>query len=145
MALRYPHPPFSGLFFILFLVGDIFFGVIFFLLSQAILWYGSVQICQLAVHYVDGMFFSAIFSLLAVMMVYKYWDSITKEDLEFAVGDNCLAAGQQIKYEKLADAPPSTTTDFTMEHESIQTGLNPRPKSSISPAHTRSHHLFSEK
>jgi hypothetical protein len=25
-------------------------------------------------------------SLLAVMMVYKYWDSITKEDLEFAVG-----------------------------------------------------------
>lgn len=24
--------------------------------------------------------------LLAVMMVYKYWDSITKEDLEFSVG-----------------------------------------------------------
>jgi hypothetical protein len=24
--------------------------------------------------------------LLSVMMVYKYWDSITKEDLEFSVG-----------------------------------------------------------
>jgi Chitin synthase export chaperone len=34
----------------------------------------------------DGMFFGDLFMLLAVMMVYKYWDSITQEDLEFAVG-----------------------------------------------------------
>ena len=39
------------------------------------------------------MFFSSLFTLLAVMMVYKYWDSITKEDLEFAVSNHCLAAG----------------------------------------------------
>jgi hypothetical protein len=32
------------------------------------------------------MFFAAICTLLSVMMVYKYWDSITKEDLEFSVG-----------------------------------------------------------
>jgi len=32
------------------------------------------------------MFFGTICSLLGVMMVYKYWDSITKEDLEFSVG-----------------------------------------------------------
>jgi hypothetical protein len=37
-------------------------------------------------HYLDGMFFSSILTLLSVMMIYKFWDSITKEDLEFAVG-----------------------------------------------------------
>jgi len=37
-------------------------------------------------HYVDGIFFGTICTLLGVMMVYKYWDSITKEDLEFSVG-----------------------------------------------------------
>ena len=40
----------------------------------------------MAKHYIDGMFFGTMCSLLAVMMVYKYWDSITKEDLEFSVG-----------------------------------------------------------
>lgn len=40
----------------------------------------------MAKHYIDGMFFGAICTLLGVMMVYKYWDSITKEDLEFSVG-----------------------------------------------------------
>lgn len=39
-------------------------------------------------HYVDGMFFAVICTLLSVMMVYKYWDSITKEDLEFSVSGN---------------------------------------------------------
>jgi len=57
-------------------------------------------------HYMDGLFFATLLNLLAVMMVYKvrsrppqrvlidsklitarqYWDSITKEDLEFSVG-----------------------------------------------------------
>jgi hypothetical protein len=36
-------------------------------------------------HYLDGLFFGTTFNLLAVMMVYKYWDSITKEDLEFSI------------------------------------------------------------
>lgn len=46
----------------------------------------SNQICRFAVHYVDGMFLGSAFVLLSVMMVYKYWDSITTEDLEFSVG-----------------------------------------------------------
>ena len=37
-------------------------------------------------HYLDGLFWGVVFTLLSVMMVYKYWDSITKEDLEFSVG-----------------------------------------------------------
>ncbi|GAB5588229.1 Chitin synthase [Umbelopsis nana] len=45
-----------------------------------------VAICDQVKHYVDGLFFGTICALLAVMMVYKYWDSITKEDLEFSVG-----------------------------------------------------------
>lgn len=31
------------------------------------------------------MFLGATMTLLSVMMVYKYWDSITKDDLEYAV------------------------------------------------------------
>lgn len=34
----------------------------------------------------DGLFFANTLILLSVMMVYKYWDSITKDDLEFSVG-----------------------------------------------------------
>ncbi|ORE02797.1 hypothetical protein BCV72DRAFT_234172 [Rhizopus microsporus var. microsporus] len=33
----------------------------------------------------DGLFFGTMFNLLSVMMIYKYWDSITKEDLEFSI------------------------------------------------------------
>ncbi len=40
----------------------------------------------MAKHYIDGMFFGVICTLLSVMMVYKYWDSITREDLEFSIG-----------------------------------------------------------
>jgi len=67
-------------------LGDIFFGVIFFLAGVSVMLFASSDICKLALHYVDGMFFGTIMILLAVMMVYKYWDSITKEDLEFSVG-----------------------------------------------------------
>jgi len=58
----------------------------FFGLSLAATFGLSNQICSLASHYVDGMFLGSVFQLLAVMMVYKYWDSITSEDLEFSVG-----------------------------------------------------------
>jgi hypothetical protein len=37
-------------------------------------------------HYIDGVFFWTLCALLTVMMVYKYYDSLTKEDLEFSVG-----------------------------------------------------------
>jgi hypothetical protein len=85
-------------------LGDIAFGVFFLVIGQVILYVFSVSICEAASHYLDGLFFASICNLLAVMMVYKvishslqksyqyanpslqYWDSITKEDLEFSVG-----------------------------------------------------------
>ncbi|CAG8471279.1 5671_t:CDS:2 [Ambispora gerdemannii] len=67
-------------------LGDIMFGVVFYVTGQVILYVFSVRICDAAKHYIDGLFFGTICNLLAVMMVYKYWDSITKEDLEFSVG-----------------------------------------------------------
>ncbi|SPO03090.1 probable Chitin synthase export chaperone [Cephalotrichum gorgonifer] len=67
-------------------MGDIIFGVFFFVVGQILLYVFSVKICTAVSHYLDGSFFATICNLLAVMMVYKYWDSITKEDLEFSVG-----------------------------------------------------------
>jgi hypothetical protein len=87
-------------------LGDIAFGVFFFIIGQIILYAFSSTICDATSHYVDGLFFATTCNLLAVMMVYKvrvyfllvcrlgalltcrvqYWDSITKEDLEFSVG-----------------------------------------------------------
>jgi hypothetical protein len=65
---------------------DLAFGSFFFAFGQVIEYVLSVPICDLAKHYVDGLFFGTICSLLAIMMVYKFWDGITKEDLEFSVG-----------------------------------------------------------
>ena len=67
-------------------LGDIGFGVFFLVIGQVILYVFSDTICNGVQHYLDGLFFATICNLLAVMMVYKYWDSITKEDLEFSVG-----------------------------------------------------------
>lgn len=67
-------------------LGDIVFGIGFFAVGQVILYVFSLDICNFAKHYIDGLFFGTISTLLSVMMVYKYWDSITKEDLEFSVG-----------------------------------------------------------
>ncbi|KAI9322146.1 chitin synthase III catalytic subunit-domain-containing protein [Dichotomocladium elegans] len=67
-------------------LGDILFGCFFFLGGQVLMYVFSVIICDNVKHYIDGAFFNTVCTLLSVMMVYKYWDSITKEDLEFAVG-----------------------------------------------------------
>ncbi|KAI0127276.1 chitin synthase III catalytic subunit [Xylariales sp. AK1849] len=67
-------------------LGDIAFGLFFFIVGQVVLYAFSSTICTATSHYVDGLFFATTCNLLAVMMVYKYWDSITKEDLEFSVG-----------------------------------------------------------
>ncbi|KAF8608387.1 hypothetical protein BDV93DRAFT_466717 [Ceratobasidium sp. AG-I] len=67
-------------------IGDIIFGASFFAVAQILLFAFSVTICDAVQHYIDGLFFYTLCMLLAVMMVYKYWDSITKEDLEFSVG-----------------------------------------------------------
>ncbi|KIH89795.1 chitin synthase export chaperone [Sporothrix brasiliensis 5110] len=67
-------------------LGDIAFGVFFLIAGQVLLYAFSSRICVAISHYLDGLFFATTCNLLAVMMVYKYWDSITKEDLEFSVG-----------------------------------------------------------
>jgi hypothetical protein len=67
-------------------LGDIAFGACFLVIGQVILYVFSNTICNAVQHYLDGLFFATICNLLAVMMVYKYWDSITREDLEFSVG-----------------------------------------------------------
>ncbi|MCJ1363850.1 Chitin synthase, class 7 [Acarospora aff. strigata] len=67
-------------------LGDIAFGIFFFVIGQVIIDVFGDAICRNVQHYLDGLFFATICNLLAVMMVYKYWDSITKEDLEFSVG-----------------------------------------------------------
>jgi hypothetical protein len=82
-------------------VGDILFGVAFFVLGQIFMLVLSVQICEAAKHYIDGLFFGTVCSLLAVMMVYKYWDSITKEDLEFSVGGKANVWEVREEYEAI--------------------------------------------
>ncbi|KAF9814814.1 hypothetical protein IEO21_04922 [Rhodonia placenta] len=67
-------------------IGDIVFGAAFFTVAQVLLFAFSVTICNAIKHYIDGLFFFTLCMLLSVMMVYKYWDSITREDLEFSVG-----------------------------------------------------------
>lgn len=52
-------------------LGDISFGVFFFVIGQVILYVFSETICNNVQHYLDGLFFSTICNLLAVMMVYK--------------------------------------------------------------------------
>ncbi|KAI1122928.1 chitin synthase export chaperone [Nemania abortiva] len=67
-------------------LGHIAFGVFFFVVGQVLLYAVSSTICNNTSHYIDGLLFATVGNLLAVMMIYKYWDSITKEDLEFSVG-----------------------------------------------------------
>lgn len=67
-------------------LGDIAFGCLAFIAACVLMFGFSDQICNGVKHYIDGTFFGALCFLFAVMMVYKYWDSITKEDLEFSVG-----------------------------------------------------------
>jgi len=67
-------------------IGDLLFGTAFFAIGQVILYGFSIEICDAVQHYLDSLFFFELCTLLSVMMVYKYWDSITKEDLEFSVG-----------------------------------------------------------
>ncbi|KAJ7246368.1 chitin synthase III catalytic subunit-domain-containing protein [Mycena rebaudengoi] len=85
-------------------IGDIVFGAAFFAAAQVLLFGFSVTICNAIKHYIDGLFFFTLCMLLSVMMVYKYWDSITREDLEFSVGSK--AAVWEVKDPLLAAAGP---------------------------------------
>ncbi|KAF8959797.1 chitin synthase III catalytic subunit [Flammula alnicola] len=81
-------------------IGDIIFGTAFFAGGQVLLFAFSVTICDAIKHYIDGLFFFTLCVLLSVMMVYKYWDDITREDLEFSVGSK--AAVWEVKDPLLA-------------------------------------------
>ncbi|KAG8935903.1 Chitin synthase, class 7 [Tulasnella sp. 418] len=89
-------------------IGDILFGVGFFTVAQVVLFAFSTTICNAVKHYIDGLFFFTLCMLLSVMMVYKYWDSITKEDLEFSVGSK--AAVWEVKDPLLASAGGAYST-----------------------------------
>ena len=52
-------------------LGDIIFGVVFFVIGQVMVYALSTEICEGASHYLDGLFIGTICNLLAVMMVYK--------------------------------------------------------------------------
>ncbi|RKP07400.1 chitin synthase III catalytic subunit [Thamnocephalis sphaerospora] len=90
-------------------LGDILFGLFFFAIGQVLVFVFSLNICTASKHYIDGVFFGAICTLLAVMMVYKYWDSITKEDLEFSVGgkQNIWEVKEMHGEDEFAYGPPS--------------------------------------
>lgn len=66
-------------------LGAICLGVFFFCAGQVLTYAFSVAICKGASHYIDGLFFGTICNLFTVMMIYKFWDMITTDDLEFSV------------------------------------------------------------
>lgn len=68
------------------MIGAVGLGTFFFVASQILLYPISSIICKQVKHYIDGTFFATVTNLFAVMMVYKFWDMSTKEDLEFSVG-----------------------------------------------------------
>lgn len=57
-------------------LGDIGFGVFFFVTGQVILYAVADRICEGTAHYVDGTLFATTTNLLAVMMVYKVGDLV---------------------------------------------------------------------
>jgi len=55
-------------------IGDVLFGVAFYVVGCVLLFAFSVTICDAVSHYIDGVFFFSLCMLFTVMMVYKYWD-----------------------------------------------------------------------
>ncbi|KAI5286107.1 Chitin synthase, class 7 [Ascosphaera aggregata] len=101
-------------------LGHITFAIFFFVAGQIILYVFSTTICNKIQHYVDGLFFATVCNLFAVMMIYKYWDSITKEDLEFSVGlkQNTWEVGDLVsdQYSKNAMYHESTADEYSSHH-----------------------------
>lgn len=68
-------------------LGAIVLFCFFFVVGQVLLYVFSPQVCEGTGHYTDGKFFATVCNLFANMMVYKFWDMITTEDLEFSVAN----------------------------------------------------------
>ena len=52
-------------------LGDLGFGVFFFVVGQVLLYVLSTKVCEETSHYLDGVFFATVCNLLGVMMIYK--------------------------------------------------------------------------
>lgn len=63
-------------------IGDIVFGVAFYVIGCVLLFAFSITICDAVSHYIDGVFFFQLCMLFTVMMVYKYWDCEPARRLE---------------------------------------------------------------
>lgn len=72
-------------------LGDLFFATLFYVAGLVLMMGVSIDLCEGTKHYVDGLFFGTLAILFAIMMVYKFWDDITREDLEFSVGARLAA------------------------------------------------------
>lgn len=68
-------------------LGAIILCGFFFVVGQILMYALSDVICVQVKHYIDGTFFATVCNLFAVMMVYKFWDMITTEDMEFGVSN----------------------------------------------------------
>ncbi|ODV60746.1 Chs7p ASCRUDRAFT_35546 [Ascoidea rubescens DSM 1968] len=68
--------------------GAFLLGVCFFIAGQVLLYALSNIICEGCNHYLDSLFFTSLANVFTYMMLFKYWDMITLEDLEFSVASN---------------------------------------------------------
>ncbi|KAI5957549.1 CHS7 [Candida theae] len=68
-------------------LGAILLGGFFFIAGQILMYVFSMDICEGSSHYIDGLFFGSLCNVFTVMMIYKYWDMITDDDLEFSVAN----------------------------------------------------------
>ncbi|CAH2351763.1 chitin synthase export chaperone [[Candida] railenensis] len=68
-------------------LGAIFLSAFFFVTGQVLAYVFSENICEGLSHYIDGIFFGSLCNIFAIMMIYKFWDMITTDDLEFSVAN----------------------------------------------------------
>lgn len=101
-------------------VGAIFLECFFFIAGQVLLYGFSNIICEKVKHYIDGGFFATVCNLFAVMMVYKYWDIVTREDLEFSVSN--IDSGWEIK-ELLDDDRYDGNSDYATSTYALNHGF----------------------
>lgn len=69
-------------------VGVIGLTVASFTIGQVLVYALSRQICESVNHYLDGLFFGSLCNLFSYMMLYKFWDMTTDDDLEFSISIN---------------------------------------------------------
>ncbi|CEP21852.1 CHS7 [Cyberlindnera jadinii] len=66
-------------------VGVIGLAVASFIIGQVLMYACSKPICEGVNHYIDGLFFGSLCNLFSIMMLYKFWDMTTDDDLEFSI------------------------------------------------------------